>query len=78
MTETTPWFWIDTDGQPEKPGWYEVLYQGEEEGQQTRLWWSGGSWLYGPDGTTETYFGNHADTGERWRGAATPIGGMYE
>lgn len=75
---TTPWFLIDVDGQPPGPGWYDVLYEGQDEEQlDTRLYWDGAVWRVHPRIADAACFGNFDTTGERWRGAATPIGGMY-
>lgn len=78
-TMTTPWFWIGTDGQPEKPGWYDVLYMGEPDDLEhpTRMYWDGQIWKFHPDHPSPCIFGNFDCEGERWRGATTPIAGMY-
>lgn len=76
-TDTTPWYFIDTDGQPPLPGWYEVLYDGtDDEDEADFLYWDGDFWRFSPTGA-QSGFGNYDTTGERWRGATTPNGGKY-
>ena len=78
MTAATAcWFSIDVDGQPPLPGWYDVLYEGENDPRQmSSLYWDGDFWRYTPH-STQCGFGNYDTPGERWRGAVTSHGGYY-
>lgn len=75
---TTCWYTIDVDGQPPLPGWYEVLFEGwdEDNGPTAFKYWDGDLWRHTPY-SPQCAFGNYDTTGERWRGALTPHGGMY-
>lgn len=79
ITTATEWYTIDVDGQPDKPGWYECLYEGEAEDIDTpeTLYWDGYYWRLWPGAQDTASFGNYDTAGERWRGAATPHGGFY-
>lgn len=74
----TPWFDCMSDDPP-APGWYDVLYLGEPDDTDdpARMYWDGEIWKFHPDSPHPSAFGNFDTEGERWRGAATPIGGMY-
>lgn len=70
MNTVTRWFSIDDDGQPEREGWYEVLYLFDtDECDLRRRYWDGHLWLCAPGGA-RVGFGNHFTRGERWRGLA--------
>lgn len=73
-TLVTAWYAIDVDGHPDKAGWYECMYEDDE--QSTMLYWDGACWRYNPV-SGQTAFGNYDTLGERWRGALTPHGGLY-
>lgn len=65
----TPWFSIDKDGHPIRPGWYEVLYahEEEEEADGTTRYWDGKIWCGGKGGMCVLY-GSGNTRHERWRG----------
>lgn len=65
----TPWFSIDDDGQPTRPGWYEVLYLHELECDAggTTMYWDGKDWSR-EKGLERAMYGNTFTHGERWRG----------
>ena len=73
----TRWFSIDKDGQPARPGWYEVLYHLEKarHADGTTLYWGGLYWRHEEsDPLSICGFGNWVTYGERWRGlSAEPI-----
>lgn len=70
VSAVTRWFSIDKDGQPQLPGWYEILYDGEDEdARPLKFWWAGLSWFVHPNGPASA-FGNENTAGERWRGLA--------
>lgn len=76
---TTPWYTLDADGPPITPGWYECLFEGDDEDDEEAvemIYWNGLQWLTSPAGLPSV-FGTGITTGERWRGALTPQGGMY-
>jgi hypothetical protein len=69
----TPWFRIDKDGHPERPGYYEVLYDGEKAKLDipSVLYFSGNRWQKSELGW-DSAFGNWDTKNERWRGLAEP------
>jgi hypothetical protein len=73
--KVTRWFSIDDDGQPVRPGWYENLYEHDEdlppEESGEMGYWDGSQWLWGPE-EGATAFGNSNTRGERWRGLSAP------
>ena len=80
MTLATHTVWFDcASDDPPAPGWYDVLYEGEPDDtdEPSRMYWDGAIWKCHPDLQSPSCFGNFDNGGERWRGAATPIGGYY-
>jgi len=70
--EFTRWFSINKDGNPARPGFYDVAYASDTaESADTVRYWDGARWCHN-DEREWTCFG-HGDTrGERWRGLTAP------
>lgn len=72
--EFTRWFSVKKDGQPVRPGWYEVLYSGDPaQNGGTTFYWDGAEWRFDPATSATTCFGNEDTRGERWRGLTAPM-----
>lgn len=69
MPKFTPWFSIDEDGHPARPGFYEVLYawELEDNADGTTMYWDGAFWRRHERFPPSSY-GNAHTSGERWRG----------
>lgn len=72
--EFTRWFSIDKDGNPARPGYYEVLFQSVQERPNSWFtrYWTGTSWQHYKEGTP-SLFGVPPTPGERWRGLVAPL-----
>lgn len=72
--EFTRWFSIDDDGQPVRPGWYDVLYSFEAHENIRNpgvYYWDGAVWRSDPE-KGSLRFGNSHTNGEQWRGLTAP------
>lgn len=72
--EFTKWFSINAEGNPVRPGYYEVLYSTDraEVSEGRTRYWTGSQWSR-DDKNGFTLFGHRDTRGERWRGLVHPL-----
>jgi len=68
----TRWFNVVDDGNPQLPGWYDVLYSFEPKDidRPSRYWWDGQRWRVYENSPVDSSFGNSYPVDDHWRGLA--------